>query len=908
MKTLRATRDALVVAALLAAVLLGSVLATGPVSLNGPALTVSGTSVTLGFYVDALSATLLVLVTWVGALVASFSARHLVGGSRLERYAVLQVVMIAGLAWSVTAASLPSLAIGWVVAGLALASLVSHAARASSRTAARRVRGRLLLGDSLIATGIVTAGASLPSLDRVELATAVEAGSGPWTSIGAVLIVLGAAVRSALVPFHRWLPETAEAPTPVSALLHAGLVNSVGIIGVLAWPLLASSWPALAALVLLGATSAVVGTLLGRARPDTKGRLASSTTAQMGYLGAQVGLGIPAAALFHLVGHALYKATLFLGAGATVQQSRRPSRPAPPARTLGASILAMSLVTAIVTAGLLTVWPEANKGLAGLVPLTLASVLAGLALARVLVDTAVSARARALASSVVVGALASFLLAVVAWTAAFGPVLASPVALGESATAGLVAAVALVAMTGLVVDRGLRRGRFPWLATRLALQSGPLTPVGRRRLGHVLVGEPRLPSAIDVARTQSLVQLAADTVGPTWPLTGYVAANPVAGLERLAYAEALATAGAAWGDQHDLSDEVFRRYYAAGRIHDDHLDAAIGDRPDRHLARLLLLSDPRDGAMLESAAQDAVGSLPLERLPDLPPTTWTGRTAVEALDQVLGRDLTTTVDSHAALWSAIVHSRSAPWLTGSAGLYTAWRTAMATGAADAALGVRGAGQLAAALPDRPDVAVALLLDRLDVPHRQRLGYLSRTLARSPGWAAHQAWRASGSGSHTLADLLAVRLGLEVMLVEAVTTAALGHPGRWPDLVALADDGLDWSPDGDPVLDGQRRRHAVRLLAHAASALGWGDVELRRASEGDLVSMLSTAASLPPATRVETWQAALEHGYVDPLLEELGLRSSGTAPARPAAVRAQVVTCIDVRSERLRRHLESAADI
>ena len=907
MTVLRATRTVTAAAALLSVVLLGLVVADGPRTAAGPVVELAGTSFTLGLRLDGVSATLLVLVLGVGAVSAAFAARHLVGGARLRRYAALQTVMVGGLALAVTAASLPVIALGWTLAGLALAGLVGHAGSVVADRAARQVRARLLAGDAVLVAGVVAAGAALPSLDRVDLAEAVASSDPLLLTVAASLVVAGAAARSALVPFHRWLPETAEAPTPVSALLHAGLVNGVGIVAVLAWPLLAASWPALAALALFGAVSAVAGTLLGKARPDTKGRLATSTTAQMGYLAVQVGLAIPAAALFHLVGHALYKATLFLGAGSSVAQSRRVPRPTPSARTLIAATTLTVAVTAVLTSVLLTAWPSANKGVAGLVPLALASGVAGLALARVLADPVASGRGRLLAASGVLGALAAFLVAVVAWSAAFAPAFAVPVALGESAVAALVAAVSVIAAAGLGVDVAVRRGRLRRLAVRAALQAAPVPGLWNRRLGEVVAGETRQPGGADIARTQSLVALAGDAVGPTWPLTGYVAANPVAGLERMSYAEALATASASWTDRSELSDEVFRRYHATGRIRDEHLDASIGDRPDGALVRRLLLSDPQDALGLVPAATEAVRALPTDTLPELPPTTWTGRTAVEALDEVLGRDLTATVDAHASLWAALVHGPRSTWMPRSSTIYATWRDAMATGAGDRVLGVRGAGRLAESLPERSDVAVAVLLDRLDVPHKQRLGYLSRTLARTPGWAAHQAWRAAEHGDD-LADLLAVRLAVEVVVVEAVTTVALGSPGRWPDLVALADGEADWSPAGDPVLDGQRRRHAAQLLAQAASALGWDPQRLAAAPADEVRPLLRTAASLPPAARVETWQAALERGYVDGLLETLRPRAAGAAPGRPDTIRAQVVACIDVRSERLRRHLEQSDDI
>ena len=922
MTELRLARNGLAAAALLATVLLTLVLLVGPLSLTGATVSLAGTTITVGVYLDVLAATLLVLVTGVGALSAAFSARHLVGGRRLGRYAALQTSMVAGLALAVTAASLPLMVLGWVAAGLALAGLVAHSGTTAADRAAAAVRTRLLAGDAVLLSGVLVVGATLSSLDRADLAESVGSAE-PWLLVpGTLLIVAGAAARSALVPFHRWLPETAEAPTPVSALLHAGLVNGVGIVGVLAWPLLAASWPALVALALLGVVSAVIGTIIGKPRPDTKGRLASSTTAQMGYLAVQVGLALPAAALFHLIGHALYKATLFLGAGSSVVQSRRASRPMPGRGTLLAATALAAALTAATTASMLAVLPAADKGVAGLVPLTLVTLVGGLALARAVGDTAATTRGRAVAASAVLGALVLFLVAVIAWTAAFSSTFAAPAALSPTGTVVLVIAVAVVAAAGVGVEAAIRRGRLRSLAVRAALQAGPVQPLRRRRLGHVQAGDYHRPDPADVARTDSLVSLTSDVVGPTWPLTAYVAANPIAGLERLSYAEALATASSIWGDRSDVSDAVFRRYHATGRISDDDLQAALGDRPDADRARRLLLVDPQAGRELAPTAAQVVDGLPLHALPDLPTSAWTGRTAVEALDDVLRskrtavealddvlhRDLTAFVDAQASLWAALAHGPGSTWMPRGSTVFVTWRDAMATGAADGYLGVRGVGQFAAALPTRSDLVVTMLLDRLDVPHKQRLGYLSRTLARTPGWAAHQAWRTSVHAGDDLSDLLAVRLALEVVVVEAVTSSRLGRPARWPELVALADGDIDWTHDGDPVLDGARRRHAATLLAQAAAALGWDADRLAGADADEVVPVLQTAASLPPAVRIETWQAALEHGYLDGMLGALSRRSAGAAPSRPEMVRAQVVTCIDVRSERLRRHLEVAADV
>ena len=140
------------------------------------------------------------------------------------------------------------------------------------------------------------------------------------------------------MPLHSWLPETAEAPSPVSAFLHAGIVNGAGIIGALAWPIFRASPITLAALIVIGAMTVAIGTWSARVRADVKGQLASSTTAQMGYMTVQLGLGLPAAAIAHLIGHGYYKAWLFLRAGGAVSRSRLRSGSSPASKLRGRSV------------------------------------------------------------------------------------------------------------------------------------------------------------------------------------------------------------------------------------------------------------------------------------------------------------------------------------------------------------------------------------------------------------------------------------------------------------------------------------------------------------------------------------------------------------------------------------------
>lgn len=910
MSPLRLLRTGSLLAAAIAAVLLGLVVLTGPLSPPGLVVAGLGATWTLGLHLDLVSAVLLLFVASVGALSAAFATRHLEGSPHLSRYAVLHASTVGGLALTSTAASLPVLAVGWTTAGLSFAGLVGFDRAPAARMASSLVRRRLMAGDALLWAGVLVSMIVLPSLDRADLA--VGAGEAPLAlvSLAGMLLVAGAAVRSALVPAHRWLPETAEAPTPVSALLHAGLINGVGILGVLTWPLLASAWPALLLLTVLGAASAIVGTLVSRARVDAKGKLAGSTTAQMGYTGVQLGLGLPAAALFHVVGHGLYKASLFLGAGSTVKRTREAAANSALAARRGTLVATGMLLAAGVVALVTTVtatWPATDKGAAGWLPLAMSTAAASLAIAVIAAQTGIRPRARLLGGGLVVAVLVVLLIGLLAWTAWFAGTFTAVPPLAVSGTA---IAVALVATAiGIVLDIGSRNGRFPRLAVWAAVQTLPATLPRSRPLGAVSPADRVVPASTEVAKTSALVEVAVDVVGPSWPLGAYVAANPIAGLERLPYRDALTAAQQSWGGRSGWDEGVFHSLMAAGRLDRQDLRAVLEGEPAPHVAEALLLhqggaNDVDEGllaAATEAAQRLGIAETRKAAGPSAEPTPWTARTAVELLDHVGGGSLTRHVDAHAALWAAQAQHAICHWQPSARGLYPRWRSALATGRVDAPLGVRGAGALATVLPDEPSAAIALALTRLGVPGAQQLGYLSRTLARTPGWTAHHAWRDRFGVDGGVADLLAVRLLTEALVVEAVTTGLNGHPVTWADLLTAAEVEITTPSEFSSTMPD----NAAREIARGAKALGWSPDDVLAADSATLASMASTAASLTPARRVELWQTALEGRYQRRLLDQL---MASQPPGAAEAPNAQVVTCIDVRSERLRRHLEATGGI
>jgi NADH:ubiquinone oxidoreductase subunit 5 (subunit L)/multisubunit Na+/H+ antiporter MnhA subunit len=190
-----------------------------------------------------------------------------------------------------------------------------------------------------------------------------------------VLVVVAALARCAQLPLHRWLAATVAAPTPVCALLHAGVVNAGGILLIKLGPATGLAGAAAYLLLAAGAGTAAFAGAAMLAKADVKGALAHSTMAQMGFMLVQVALGAVAAAVVHLVGHAMYKAALFLGSGSAIAAGRRRAAatpgPALPARARVAAAFGLPL-TALGAAVLLAGGPEAVGGPAAAVVLAFA--------------------------------------------------------------------------------------------------------------------------------------------------------------------------------------------------------------------------------------------------------------------------------------------------------------------------------------------------------------------------------------------------------------------------------------------------------------------------------------------------------------------------------------------------------
>ncbi|WP_435526870.1 proton-conducting transporter transmembrane domain-containing protein [Microbacterium aurantiacum] len=305
---------------------------------------------------DTLAHVMLILVLGLSALIQAYALRYLRGDLRQRWFAVWAGALTGSTAALVTAQTVVVFTLAWVAAGLSLVLLLAtYRSLPQARQGVRRAAWSFAIADTpLVIAAVVVVIAAGGDVRLDDLAT-VAAALPDATAVALALLVVTAALgRSAQMPFHRWLPATLSAPTPVSALLHAGVVNAGAILLIRFSPLVAPAAVAMAVVFTAGAATLVYATVLRLVKTDVKGRLVHSTAGQMGFMMMAVGLGAFAAAVFHLVAHGLYKSTLFLSAGTGVAAgAEKRAWPAPSPATVRTTTAAAVLIGSALTIGVL---------------------------------------------------------------------------------------------------------------------------------------------------------------------------------------------------------------------------------------------------------------------------------------------------------------------------------------------------------------------------------------------------------------------------------------------------------------------------------------------------------------------------------------------------------------------------
>ena len=844
----------------------------------------------LGLRLDRLAAVLLSVVLSIATTVASYSRRSLDHDGRSGRFFFLFGVLVAGSVLVVVPGDAWALVVGWIVSGWALAGLVGfEATNGRARRARSRVLRTLAIGDLALVAAVLfatNAGASVfdgTAASAIDDLRAHSVGGIDALHLVAVLVVLAGASRSVLWPFHRWLIGTLVAPTPVSALVHAGVVSGAGLLLIRTAPVFVESDAAVTLAFALGLVTVTTASAASLTRSDVKGALAWSTVAQMAFMVVQCAVGAFSSAAFHIAGHGMYKAALFLGAGDSVSSGLRANhragsaRPVPPFARWAVTLV----VPTVTVAGVVWV-TEPDVSAAGRM---LIVVFAWLSAAWALHGWLERAPL-APALSVLIGSAvaASGVIAYVGGLRLFEEFVAPPVPIAEI---GTVIGPAVLAATLVVVGLAV---------TLVAVAPGAAGAAGRRAVRRAVHGwaTPPVPASAaprrdrpfpvvtsddtDRARVRVAVAEASAIIAPQWPLSSFVAVNPLGGLESCGFDQATAMARRWRRANTHLSLEQFRTDHARGVTSPADLEYAVHLRYHEVCARPPI----------------SVGGVPVE----------TGNVIIADLlhgpDSRRMRRPRTALERHtreADLLGQLVDDVMSIWLT--------WYVEPPTWPASRP----GEGFVEMSL--RLALDDPLLAPRLDDCSREWLVQLDRDPAGSilaafavvgvaddrhtdelrghfaqlPGWAGLAKWRndwaPSGDSHPSLSpiDVVAVRAVLEAAILGVV------EPGA--DREATVGE-----MDDDELLD--------ERVAAVAAALSLG------ADAADRQQIASVLAAVPIDGRAAAWLEAQERQVDRWVLSALDHNRSeriATSSVDPRP-QAQVVFCIDVRSEGLRRHLES----
>ena len=270
---------------------------------------------------DPLSATMTLVVTGVGALIHIYSVGYMHGDPRFSRFFTYLNLFIASMLILVLANNFALLFVGWELVGLCSYLLISFwYTRPSAAAAGKKAFVVNRIGDFGFMVALMIIFLSFGTLSYTEVLHDPGAviGATTATAIGLLLLV-GAAGKSAQLPLYVWLPDAMEGPTPVSALIHAATMVTAGVYLVARCaPIFGLSDLAGGVVATVGALTALLAATIAIAQRDIKRVLAYSTISQLGYMFMAVGVAGYVAGLFHLVTHAVFKALLFLGAGSVI--------------------------------------------------------------------------------------------------------------------------------------------------------------------------------------------------------------------------------------------------------------------------------------------------------------------------------------------------------------------------------------------------------------------------------------------------------------------------------------------------------------------------------------------------------------------------------------------------------------
>lgn len=326
----------------------------------------------LGFALrlDALSISMFAMISILGYVILRYSANYIDGESRKAVFFSRLAITIASVELLILSGNLFQILFFWVITSMCLHSLlVFYRSRPQAIAAARKKFVLARLGDLSLLAAVVCIYMSIGSGDLQVIFEATQAANFAMNGLlisATILLVITAMLKSAQFPTHGWLIEVVETPTPVSALLHAGLLNAGPFLMVRMSFLMIESTSASLMLIIIGGLTALFASVVFLTQPSVKVALGYSSVAHMGFSLLICGFGVYAAAILHVVAHSFYKAHSFLSSGSVVDgvRSRKVSLPARKGSMLRIALsIAMALGTYLLFCELWGIQIEQNFNL-----------------------------------------------------------------------------------------------------------------------------------------------------------------------------------------------------------------------------------------------------------------------------------------------------------------------------------------------------------------------------------------------------------------------------------------------------------------------------------------------------------------------------------------------------------------
>jgi NADH-quinone oxidoreductase subunit L len=281
---------------------------------------IGGFTITFDLFIDQLTAVMLLVVTGVGFLIHVYSVGYMHGDSRYGRFFAYLNLFLASMLILVLGSNLLTLFLGWELVGLSSYLLIGFwFERPAYASAAKKAFITNRVGDVSFMIAMFLAFATFGTLDFLEVIDLAPTLASGTAFVLVLLLLGGAAAKSAQIPLYVWLPDAMAGPTPVSALIHAATMVTAGVyLTVRLSPILVMSLDAMTIIAWIGASTALLAAIIAVRQDDIKKILAYSTVSQLGFMFIGVGVGAFREGIFHLVTHAFFKGLLFLAAGSVM--------------------------------------------------------------------------------------------------------------------------------------------------------------------------------------------------------------------------------------------------------------------------------------------------------------------------------------------------------------------------------------------------------------------------------------------------------------------------------------------------------------------------------------------------------------------------------------------------------------